>query len=46
VRTDALIEFTRALVGIPSPSGQEGAVVARVLGEMQALGFDRAWANE
>jgi len=41
----ALIEFAQALVGIPSPSSEEGPVVERIVAEMQSLGFDRAWVN-
>lgn len=40
-----LIEFTRDLIRIPSLSGQEGPVVARVIREMQQLGFDETWVD-
>ncbi len=41
-----LIIFTQSLVRIPSFSVGEQAVVARVIQEMQQLGFDRAWVDE
>ena len=37
---DKLIEFTQALVQIPSLSGQEEGVAQRVEAEMRSLGFD------
>ena len=37
---DKLIEFTQALVQIPSLSGQEEGVARRVEAEMRSLGFD------
>jgi putative selenium metabolism hydrolase len=36
----AITEFLRDIVAIPSPSGDEQAVVRRVEAEMQAVGFD------
>jgi len=41
-----LIKFTKSLVHIPSFSTGEQVVVARVVQEMQQLGFDRAWVDE
>jgi len=38
--TDALVDFLRRLVQTPSLPGQEGAVAALILAEMQKLGFD------
>lgn len=38
----ALVAFTQDLVRIPSLSGEEAAVVARIVAEMHALGFDEA----
>ena len=42
---DAAIEFARDLIRIPSPPGGEGDVAARVLAEMERLGFDDAWTD-
>ncbi len=39
-RADALIVFTREIVAIPSVTGDEGAVVRRIRGEMKNLGYD------
>ncbi len=36
----ALVAFTQELIRIPSLSGEEMAVVARIVAEMRALGFD------
>lgn len=44
--TDEVIELCREFVGIPSESGQEGAMAARVQEEMQRLGFDRVWVDD
>ncbi|MBI5301080.1 MAG: YgeY family selenium metabolism-linked hydrolase [Chloroflexi bacterium] len=42
---DRLVLFTQSLVRTPSLSGAEQRVVALILAEMRALGFDRAWAD-
>lgn len=36
----ALVAFTQELIHIPSLSGEEAAVVARIVAEMRSLGFD------
>ena len=36
----ALVAFTQELIRIPSLSGEEAAVVERIVAEMRALGFD------
>ncbi len=41
----SLIEFARELIRIPSPSGAEEAVVARILAGMRDLGFDETWRD-
>ena len=38
---DALVAFLRALVRVPSPSGEEGAVIEVAQEEMHRLGFDQ-----
>lgn len=43
---DAAIRFASDLIRIPSLSGAEGEVAARVLAELQRLGFDEAWIDE
>jgi putative selenium metabolism hydrolase len=43
--TDRLIAFTQELVRLPSLSGEEQHVAARVQAEMTALGFDRVWQD-
>jgi len=40
-----LIAFVQALVRIPSLSGAEDAVAARILTEMRTLRFDEAWLD-
>ncbi|HQY92349.1 YgeY family selenium metabolism-linked hydrolase [Caldilinea sp.] len=45
MNTDRLIVFTQDLVRIPSLSGEESGVAARVQAEMEALGFDRVWVD-
>lgn len=40
-----LITFVQELVRLPSLSGQEDAVAARVRAEMQLLGFDQVWMD-
>ena len=42
---DRLIAFTQDIVRLPSLSGEEGRVAARVQAEMTALGFDRVWQD-
>ncbi|MBP1642396.1 MAG: selenium metabolism hydrolase [Acidobacteria bacterium] len=39
-RTPEIVRFLREMIAIPSESGQEGAVVARVRAEMEQLGFE------
>jgi len=46
LNADRLTEFTRSLVQTRSLTGEEGPLVERVLAEMRALGFDRAWVDE
>jgi putative selenium metabolism hydrolase len=36
-----LIAFTREIITIPSPCGEEAVVIARIEQEMQALGYDQ-----
>ena len=43
---DRMLRFAQELIRIPSPSGSEGAVAARVVREMEALGYDDAWTDE
>jgi putative selenium metabolism hydrolase len=45
INNTRLTAFTQALVQTPSYTGEEGPVVERILTEMRALGFDRAWAD-
>lgn len=45
MNTDRLVEFTQDLVRLPSLSGEEQHVAARVQAEMTALGFDRVWQD-
>lgn len=40
-----LVEFLRDLIRIPSPSGQEGAVAARIAEEMRKVGFHAVWID-
>ncbi|RPJ44374.1 MAG: M20/M25/M40 family metallo-hydrolase, partial [Candidatus Latescibacterota bacterium] len=37
---EPMVRFLRDLVAIPSPSGEEKAVVERIRGEMEEIGFD------
>ena len=46
VQEQVLIEFTRALVRIPSVLGHEQAMAARVREEMERLGFDQVRIDE
>lgn len=39
---DAVTQFLRELVAIPSPTAGEGDVAARIVEEMRALGYDEA----
>ncbi|MCB0048065.1 MAG: M20/M25/M40 family metallo-hydrolase, partial [Caldilinea sp.] len=41
----ALVAFTQALIRIPSLSGEEAAVVERIVAEMHALGFDEVMVD-
>ncbi len=43
---EKLIAFTQALVQLPSLSGEEGAVAARVKNEMEALGYDQVLTDD
>lgn len=45
MNTERLVEFTQDLVRLPSLSGEEQHVAARVQAEMTALGFDRVWQD-
>ena len=38
--TDDMVRFLRDLIAIPSESGDERAVVARIADEMERVGFD------
>jgi len=40
-----LITFAQELVRLPSLSGEESAVAARVRAEMESLGFDQVWMD-
>lgn len=42
---DALVQFARELIQIPSPSGQEGAVAQRLAGEMRRLGWQDVFTD-
>jgi len=39
IAVDQIIEFAQSLIRIPSPSGQEGLVAARLAKEMERVGF-------
>ncbi len=41
----ALVAFTQDLIRIPSLSGEEAAVVERIVAEMRSLGFDTVWID-
>ncbi len=41
-RQDEIVGFLQDMVAFPSPSCQEGEVVARIVAEMERLGFDEA----
>src|SRR6185436_15860434 len=41
-----LIAFTQELIRERSMSGEEQIVVAKVVAEMKALGFDKVWVDE
>ena len=41
-----IARFLRDMVAIPSPSGQEGRVVDRILDEMRRVGFDEVYRDE
>jgi putative selenium metabolism hydrolase len=43
--TPEIINFLQQLIAIPSPSGNERAVIERVGNEMAALKFDRVWTD-
>ena len=40
VLKDEVVGFVREIVAIPSPSGQEGTVVERLMQEMKRIGYD------
>lgn len=42
---DALVQFARELIQLPSPSGQEGAVAQRLAGEMRRLGWQDVFTD-
>ncbi len=46
VSFDAALAFARDLIRIPSPPGREGEVAARVLAELDRLGFDDVRTDE
>lgn len=41
-----LIAFTQDLVRLPSPPGQEQAVIRRAEAELRSLGYDRVWLDD
>lgn len=41
-RQQKIIDFLRDMIALPSPSCEEGEVVARIVREMEACGFDEA----
>lgn len=41
-----LVQFAQDLIRERSMSGEEQAVVARIIAEMTALGFDRVWVDD
>ena len=43
---DAMIRFAQELIRIPSPSGEEAEAAARVVREMQSLGYDEAHTDD
>jgi putative selenium metabolism hydrolase len=43
---EQLIEFTQAIVQLPSFSGEEAAVAQRVADEMRSLAFDQVYTDE
>jgi putative selenium metabolism hydrolase len=45
LRFERAIAFAQALIRIPGLSGDEGAVAARVVQEMEELGFDDVWTD-
>jgi len=45
VAKDALVQFARELIQIPSPSGQEGAVARRLAEEMRRVGWDHVFTD-
>lgn len=45
MNNEQLIRFTQDLIRLPSLSGEEAHVAARVRDEMAALGFDRIWMD-
>lgn len=46
INSTALIEFLQALVRLPSPAGEERAVVECAAAEMRRLGFDQVFVDE
>ena len=43
---DALVDFTRRIVAVPSLSGEEGNVAAAIDAELKQLGYDDVWTDE
>ena len=43
---DAMIAYLREIIAAPSPSGDEGAVAARTVREMERCGFDKAFVDD
>ena len=46
IDTDALVDFTKRLIRIPSPSGEEASIAKVVVDEMTNVGFDRVLSDE
>ncbi len=40
-----MVDFLREIIALPSPSGEEGKVAARVVEEMKTCGFTRAFVD-
>ncbi len=43
---DKLIAFTQDLIRLPSPPGQEQAVIRRAEAELRSLGYDQVWLDD
>ena len=46
IDTNALVDFTKRLIRIPSPSGEEASIARAVVDEMNNVGFDRVLTDE